>query len=92
MKRFEKLADEPPAVIPKDAVMELSLKTTRERRREQRDFMRDRLGHSGSGRPSRTTYMAHGNGWVLVRHPGCIPFAVMEREWQSFPYYSPPND
>lgn len=73
-------------------IIEVSLKTTRTIRRERLDFMRDRNGHNGCGRSSRTTYMAHAKGWVLVRHPGCIPFAVTEREWRSFPYWEPLAD
>ena len=54
------------------------------------DFMHDRLGHNGRGpdpKSSRITYMAHAKGWVMVRHPGCIPFAITEKDWLSFPIY-----
>lgn len=51
----------------------------------------DRIGTNGNSnsRPSRITYMAHGKGWVMVRHPGCIPFAITEKQWLAFPPYSP---
>ena len=58
------------------------------------DFMHDRIGTNGhpAARPSRVTYLAHGKGWVMVRHPGCIPFAITEDAWLSFPFYQKPTD
>lgn len=57
------------------------------------DYKRDRIGTNGSlgAKPSRITYMAHAKGWVMCRHPGCTPFAVMEKEWLSFPFYEKPE-
>ena len=57
---------------------------------EQRAFVADRIGHNDSGplarcNPQRLTYLAHGKGYVMVRHPGCIPFAISEKLWRSFP-------
>lgn len=54
------------------------------------EFKRDRIGHNGHGetpRPFRITYMAHAKGWVMVRHPGCMPFAITEKDWLNFPLY-----
>jgi hypothetical protein len=65
-----------------ERVIELSLKTTRVRRREHLDFTRDRAAPSG-----RTTYMAHGRGYVMVRHPGCTPFIVNEKDWLAWPFF-----
>lgn len=57
-------------------------------------FRQDRTGTNGSpsSRPSRVTYMAHGKGWVMVRHPGCIPFTLTEKTWLSFPYWTMDGD
>jgi hypothetical protein len=33
------------------------------------------------GRESRE--MARANGWVMVRRPGCIPYTMFAREWDS---------
>jgi hypothetical protein len=35
----------------------------------------------------RITFMAYGNGWVMCRHPGCTPFTLMEKEWDSLPFW-----
>lgn len=51
----------------------------------QSDFKKDRLRPTVNGTPSRVTYMAHGKGYVMCRHPGCIPFVIREEEWLSFP-------
>lgn len=53
------------------------------------DFRRDRVGTNGhpEARPSRMTYMAHGKGYVMVRHPGCTPFAISEAAWLAFPIF-----
>lgn len=53
------------------------------------NFRRDRVGTNGhpEARPSRVTYMAHGKGWVMCRHPGCVPFAVTEKRWLEFPFH-----
>lgn len=48
-----------------------------------KDFRHDRLGTAG-----RITYMAHGKGYVMARHPGAIPFAIPEALWRSFPYWT----
>lgn len=50
----------------------------------------DRIGTNGhlNSRPSRITYLAHGKGWVMVRHPGCVPFAITEKEWLAFPPFN----
>lgn len=86
-KRFAKLANEPRPTA-RDEIIEISLKTTRVLRRERQDFMRDRLGHNGHGKPRRITYMAHAKGYVMTRHPGCIPFVISETDWLAFPYYN----
>lgn len=83
-ERFEKLSNEP---APKVSVLELSCKSTRELRRERADFTRDRIGHNGHGRPAHITYLAHARGWVMARHPGCVPFVITEQSWTEFPYY-----
>lgn len=59
---------------------------------EEQEFRRDRVGTNGypGARPSRVTYMAHAKGYVMVRHPGCSPFTVTEKEWRAFPYYWKP--
>lgn len=56
------------------------------------DFKRDRAGAGGGygAKPSRVTYMAHGKGYVMIRHPGCIPFVVTEKEWLAFPLWKKP--
>jgi hypothetical protein len=58
-----------------------------------REFKRDRIGHNGNpgSRASRTTYMAHGKGYVMVRHPGSMPFTVTEKEWLAFPFWEKPK-
>ena len=53
-------------------------------------FKEDRVGHNDSGplaraNPTRVTYMAHGKGYVMIRHPGRRPFAIEEKLWRSFP-------
>jgi hypothetical protein len=47
-------------------------------------FRRDRLETSGQ----RITYMAHGKGYVMARHPGAMPFAIPEALWRSFDYWT----
>lgn len=63
-----------------------------DRERERRDFKRDRVGTNGnpSAKPARIIYMARAKDYVMVRHPGCIPFAIREREWLSFPLWQRP--
>lgn len=53
-------------------------------------FRADRVGHNDGSpvaraNPRRLTYLAHGKGHVMVRHPGCSPFAISEKLWRSFP-------
>lgn len=67
-----------------------TIKTGREIEQERLEFKADRIGHNDGGpiarsNPSRTTYMAHAKGWVMVRHPGCRPFLITEKLWRSFP-------
>lgn len=57
---------------------------------EDRDMKADRLGHNGrvpDAKPSRVTYLAHAKGYVMARHPGCMPFAISEELWRSFPHW-----
>lgn len=70
----------------KPELIEVQLKTANVLRRERLDFMRDRIGHNGRGSPSRITYMTHAKGYVMARHPGCMPFVIPEKDWLSFPY------
>jgi hypothetical protein len=88
MNRFERLAPEPMPDIPPDAEMVVDLKTASEIERERRAFKRDRIGHNGRGTPSRITYVAHGRGYVMARHPGCMPFVISEKDWRNFPYFT----
>ena len=36
----------------------------------------------------RLRYMTEKDGWIMVRHPGCIPFAMMVKEWLDLPLAS----
>jgi hypothetical protein len=64
-------------------IVEHQIKTTRTLINERKQFMADRIrnGH-------RVTYLAHAKNYVMVRHPGCIPFCVSEREWRDLPLRS----
>lgn len=42
-----------------------------------------RVGPSGHGDFVRL--MARADGYVMVRHSGCIPFVITEREWDALP-------
>lgn len=66
--------------------IEVSARDLKAAWREAQEFEADR--HPSSG---RTTYMAHGKGYVLVRHPGCIPFVVTEAEWRAMPLWQKPH-
>jgi hypothetical protein len=62
---------------------------------EGKDFMRDRLGHNGHGaspKASRITYMTHAKGYVMARHPGCIPFVIHQKDWLAFPHWNEPTE
>lgn len=84
---FDRFSPEPMPSIPKDAVLDLGqLKTASTLQRERREFMADRMPSTG-----RTTYMAHGKGYVMVRHPGCMPFVVTETEWRAMPLWQKPS-
>lgn len=55
------------------------------------DLQRDRFGHNGVGAVphySRVTYLAHAKGWVMARRPGCSPWAIPEKLWRSFDYWT----
>jgi hypothetical protein len=65
----------------------IELRTGREIEQDRLRFKADRIGHNGLGSPSRVTYLAHARGYVMARHPGCIPFAIPEKEWLSFPLW-----
>ena len=56
-------------------------------------FKKDRVGTNGrpGSRPSRITYLAHAKGYVMCRHPGCMPFVITEKEWLSFPLWVKPT-
>ena len=45
--------------------------------KEWREFKRDRERNS-----SRLRLMAHADGYVMVRHPGAIPFVLPVKEWE----------
>lgn len=64
------------------AMADLVLKKANEIETERKAFKADRIYDRG-----RITYMAHGKGYVMVRYPGCIPFAISEKEWQVLPPY-----
>jgi len=66
------------------------IRTAREIEDERLAFKADRVGHNDGNpvvraNPRRLTYLAHGKGYVMVRHPGCSPFAIPEKLWLSFP-------
>jgi hypothetical protein len=72
----------------------MQIRTASEIEAERKAFKADRVGHNGNIRarmqPRRITYLAHGKGWVMARHPGCSPFAIQEQLWRSFPLYERP--
>jgi hypothetical protein len=59
------------------------MKTTRQLARERREFMAPRMyrGWEGAG---QITYLAHGEGYVMVRRPGRFPFCISEAQWLSY--------
>lgn len=63
------------------------LRTGREIEQERLAFKAPRYGHNDTGiEPwwSRINYMAHANGYVMARRPGCKPFVIGEKLWLSF--------
>jgi hypothetical protein len=46
--------------------------------REEAEFKADRSDAHGTLR-----YMAHANGYVMVRRPGRLPFVLPEKEWRG---------
>lgn len=68
----------------------MTLRTAREIEDERLAFKAARIGHNDGGpiaraNPTKLTYLAHGKGYVMVRHPNCQPFAITEALWLSFP-------
>lgn len=55
------------------------------------DFEKDRFGHNDpSGAVphwSRIVHLAHASGYVMARRPGCLPFVLSEKVWDTFPYW-----
>ena len=47
----------------------------------------DRVRPGSSFLGGRVRYMAHADGYVMARRPGCIPFVVAQREWLSLPFH-----
>lgn len=76
-ERFSKLSSEP---RPNVSVVQLVCKTTTELRREQADFKRDRYKNG------RLRYLAHADGYVMVRRPRAMPHVISEGEWRQLPY------
>lgn len=69
----------------------ITLRTASEIEAERLAFKQDRNGHNHptSCAPwlSRITYMAHGKGYVMCRHPQCSPFVLTEKQWRDFPIW-----
>lgn len=59
------------------------LEQLREARRIRTRFEADR---SRNGRRAR--YLAHNDGYVMARHPRCIPFVLTAKEWDALPFYN----
>lgn len=76
-ERFSKMA---PETMPKVSVVQLACKTTTELRREQADFRRDRYENG------RLRYLAHADGYVMVRRPHAVPYVIRESKWRQLPY------
>lgn len=50
---------------------------------EDREFKADR--ERGA---FRVRYMAHADGYVMVRRPGAAPFVIGEKEWRKLPPFN----
>lgn len=50
--------------------------------KERQTLRADRLRRGHQAR-----YMAHADGYVMARLPGCMPFVIAEKEWIALPLY-----
>lgn len=74
----------------------VEIRTAAEIEAERKAFKADRVGHNGSligaKHPRRLIYLAHAKGYVMARHPHCIPFVITESLWRSFPLFKRSSD
>lgn len=55
--------------------------------RERKEMLKARNDGS-SYKDGRVNYMAHADGWVMVRRPGCIPYTVTMADWLALPVFA----